>query len=84
MEGCGALRDCRYLLHDRDSKFLNSWSMTALLKSAAAFFGEVTCWLPTMPRPDYWLNSLPVAGSILFGPLVAGCGLLQCQDDSTV
>ena len=21
MEGCGALRDCRYLLHDRDTKF---------------------------------------------------------------
>jgi hypothetical protein len=20
MEGCGALRDCRYLLHDRDTK----------------------------------------------------------------
>jgi hypothetical protein len=22
MEGCGALRDCRYLLHDRDTKFI--------------------------------------------------------------
>jgi putative transposase len=21
MEGCGALRDCRYLLHDRDTKY---------------------------------------------------------------
>ena len=25
MEGCGALRDCRYLLHDRDSKFTKSF-----------------------------------------------------------
>jgi hypothetical protein len=24
MEGCGALRDCRYLLHDRDTKFTPS------------------------------------------------------------
>src|SRR5262249_38710109 len=25
MEGCGALRDCRYLLHDRDSKYTRSF-----------------------------------------------------------
>src|SRR5882672_4728822 len=25
MEGCGALRDCRYLLHDRDTKFSRSF-----------------------------------------------------------
>jgi putative transposase len=25
MEGCGALRDCRYLLHDRDTKFTKSF-----------------------------------------------------------
>ena len=25
MEGCGALRDCRYLLHDRDSKYSQSF-----------------------------------------------------------
>jgi hypothetical protein len=24
MEGCGALRDCRYLLHDRDAKYAQS------------------------------------------------------------
>jgi putative transposase len=24
MEGCGALRDCRYLLHDRDTKYSNA------------------------------------------------------------
>jgi DNA-binding transcriptional LysR family regulator len=25
MEGCGALRDCRYLLHDRDTKYSQSF-----------------------------------------------------------
>src|SRR5712671_7277063 len=25
MEDCGALRDCRYLLHDRDTKFTRSF-----------------------------------------------------------
>jgi hypothetical protein len=25
MEGCGCLRDCRYLLHDRDTKFTSSF-----------------------------------------------------------
>jgi putative transposase len=31
MEGCGALRDCRYLLHDRDTKF--TISFRAIIKS---------------------------------------------------
>jgi hypothetical protein len=25
MEGCGILRDCRYLLHDRDTKYNRSF-----------------------------------------------------------
>jgi hypothetical protein len=25
MDDCGALRDCRYLLHDRDTKFTRSF-----------------------------------------------------------
>src|ERR1700684_3878147 len=25
MEGCGILRDCRYLLHDRDTKYTRSF-----------------------------------------------------------
>ena len=25
MEGCGALRDCRYLLHDRDARYTQSF-----------------------------------------------------------
>ncbi len=31
MEGCGALRDCRYLLHDRDTKF--TCAFRAIIKS---------------------------------------------------
>src|SRR6185295_20060396 len=30
MEGCGILRDCRYLLHDRDTKYTRSfWAIIA-------------------------------------------------------
>jgi Integrase core domain len=32
MEGCGALRDCRYLLHDRDTKYTHSFR--AIIASA--------------------------------------------------
>jgi hypothetical protein len=32
MEGCGALRDCRYLLHDRDTKYTQSFR--AIIASA--------------------------------------------------
>ena len=32
MEGCGALRDCRYLLHDRDTKYIQSFR--AIIASA--------------------------------------------------
>ena len=31
IEDCGALRDCRYLLHDRDTKF--TWSFRAIIAS---------------------------------------------------
>jgi len=34
MEGCGALRDCRYLLHDRDTKFTISFRV--IIKSGQA------------------------------------------------
>ena len=27
MEGCGSLRDCRYLLHDRDTKYTQSFRL---------------------------------------------------------
>ena len=32
MEGCGTLRDCRYLLHDRDTKY--TVSFRAIIKSS--------------------------------------------------
>jgi hypothetical protein len=35
MDDCGALRDCRYLLHDRDTKFTRSFR--AILVSSCAF-----------------------------------------------
>jgi len=42
MEGCGALRDCRYLLHDRDTKY--SAAFRAIIES-----GQVKT-LPLPPR----------------------------------
>jgi putative transposase len=33
MEGCGTLRDCRYLLHDRDTKYTTSSGSTSTAKS---------------------------------------------------
>jgi hypothetical protein len=34
MEGCGALRDCRYLLHDRDTKYTQSFRAPASSRSS--------------------------------------------------
>jgi putative transposase len=34
MEGCGALRHCRYLLHDRDTKY--SAAFRAIIETATA------------------------------------------------
>ena len=41
MDGCGALRDCRYLLHDRDSKYTQSFR--AIIASGRV---EHWCCLP--------------------------------------
>jgi hypothetical protein len=59
MEGCGALRDCRYLLHDRDTKYTTSFR--AIIES-----GQVK----TLPLParspnlnayaERWVRSVKV------------------------
>jgi putative transposase len=36
MEGCGALRDCRYLLHDRDTKYTQSFRAHCIRPGRAA------------------------------------------------
>jgi putative transposase len=33
LEGCGALRDCRYLLHDRDTKYTQSFRVHHCVRS---------------------------------------------------
>jgi putative transposase len=45
MEGWGAPRDCRYLLHDRDTKF--TWSFRAIIAS-----GRVEPLAPPVRSPD--------------------------------
>jgi hypothetical protein len=69
MEGCGALRDCRYLLHDRDTKY--TISFRAIIES-----GQVK----TLPLParspnlnayaERWVRSVKeecLSKLILFG-----------------
>src|ERR1700737_4941587 len=69
MEGCGALRDCRYLLHDRDTKY--TMSFRAIIES-----GQVK----TLPLParspnlnayaERWVRSVKeecLSKIILFG-----------------
>jgi hypothetical protein len=69
MEGCGALRDCRYLLHDRDTKYTTSFR--AIIES-----GQVK----TLPLParspnlnayaERWVRSVKeecLSKIILFG-----------------
>src|SRR5262245_10523559 len=36
MEGCGALRDCRYLLHDRDTKYTQSFRAIICIRPGRA------------------------------------------------
>jgi hypothetical protein len=37
MDDCGALRDCRYLLHDRDTKFTRSLALPACSPNLNAY-----------------------------------------------
>jgi len=46
MEGCGALRDCRYLLHDRDTKYTQSFR--AIIASGRVEPPGVACAQPEL------------------------------------
>jgi hypothetical protein len=51
MEGCGALRDCRYLLHDRDTKY--SQSFRAIIASGRVEPLVLPARSPKRDRRDY-------------------------------
>jgi hypothetical protein len=69
MEGCGALRDCRYLLHDRDTKFARSFR--AILVSGQVKPLALPARSPNLNAyADSWVKSVKeecLSKVILFG-----------------
>ena len=69
MEDCGALRDCRYLLHDRDTKFTRSFQ--AILKSGRVEPLTLPARSPNLNAyAERWVRSVKeecLAKVILFG-----------------
>ena len=69
MEGCGALRDCRYLLHDRDTKYTQSFR--AIIASGRVEPLVLPARSPNLNAyPERWVRSVKeecLAKVILFG-----------------
>ena len=91
MEDCGALRDCRYLLHDRDTKFTRSFR--AIIASGQ---DRTTRAAGTQPEPECLRRALgevgqggmPVQGDPLRRALVAAgaeqlCRPFPCRAESS-
>ena len=69
MEGCGALRDCRYLLHDRDTKYTASF--LAIIKSGHVKTPRLPARSPNLNAySERWVRSVKeecLSKLILFG-----------------
>jgi putative transposase len=69
MEGCGTLRDCRYLLHDRDTKYTQSFR--AIIVSARVEPLVLPARSPTLNAyAERWVRSVKeecLSKVILFG-----------------
>ena len=91
MEGCGALRDCRYLLHDRDSKYTQSFR--AIIASGRV---EPLGAARAQPEPECLCGALgqvgeggvPVQGDPLWRALAAAsaeriCRTFPCRAESS-
>ena len=65
MEGCGVLRDCRYLLHDRDTKYTRSFSGDHCVR-----WGRTARAAGTQPEPECLRGALGEVGQ--GGVLVQG------------
>ena len=77
MEGCGALRDCRYLLHDRDTKYSHSFQASRVRSGrtarAACAKPEPECLCGTLGQVGE--GGVPVqGGSVRRGLVAAGAG----------
>ena len=69
MEGCGTLRDCRYLLHDRDTKYTQSFR--AIIKSGQVKTLVLPAHSPNLNAyAERWVRSVKeecLSKLILFG-----------------
>jgi transposase InsO family protein len=82
MEDCGALRDCRYLLHDRDTKFTRSFQ--AILMSGRVEPLTLPAHSPNLNAyAERWVRSAKeecLAKVILFGERSLRRALSECVD----
>src|SRR4030081_3443761 len=90
MDDCGAPRDCRYLLHDRDTKFTRSFR--AIVASAGVEPLVLPALSPNLNAyAERWVRSeggMPVQGDPLRRALVAAgaerlCRPFQCRAESS-
>jgi putative transposase len=91
MEGCGALRDCRYLLHDRDTKYTQSFPSDHCIRP-----GRPAHAFRAQPEPECLCGALgqvgeggvPVQGDPLWRALAAAspervCRTFPCRTESS-
>jgi putative transposase len=90
MDDCGALRDCRYLLHDRDTKFTRSFR--AIIGSGRVESLALPARSPNLNAyAERWVRSeggMPVQGDPLRRALVAAgaerlCRPFPCRAESS-
>jgi putative transposase len=79
MEGCGALRDCRYLLHDRDTKYTQSFR--AIIASGRVEPLALPARSPNLNAyAERWVRSVKeecLSKVILFGERSLRCALSE-------
>ena len=82
MEGCGVLRDCRYLLHDRNTKFTRSFR--AIIASARIEPLVLPARSPNLNAyAERWVRSVKeecLSKVILFGERSSGQALSDYVD----
>ena len=78
MEGCGALRDCRYLLHDRDTK--HTQSFRAIIASGQVEPLVLPARSPNLNAyAERWVRSVKEEGDPLWRAI---CRALPCRAES--
>jgi putative transposase len=89
MDDCGALRDCRYLLHDRDTKFTRSFR--AILMSGVESLALPACSPNLNAYAERWVRSIkegvlvqgdPVRRALLAAGAEQLCRSFPCRAES--